>query len=459
VGVALEGIYGEETQEIALSLAHHFRKAGIDEKAITYLYQAGEKAKHRSANEAAIAHFTKGMQLLKKSTHTSERDRQALAFHIAMGVPLVLTRGHADPEVEAAYIEARELCERVGDDPEYFQILHGLRRFYLHRGELEKAHDIGEQLLTLAEHMQDPALLSRAHMMHAETLVHLGKFTQVLETCRQGLSLYNPQQSLPHTYLFGNDTGIGCRIFEAQALWHLGYPDQSRRIAQEALSLARQLSHPFTLVFGLYFTACVFHLCRDIEAVQKYTESLLKISQERGFAMYQAWGMILQGWALAMQSEPEEGIKQIQTGLTAWQSSGAKRMSPHFKLFQIEAYQEAGRIEEGLLSLAEALATVEETGERALEAELYRLKGELLLINERGEAEAEACFRHALQIAREQNARGWELRAAMSLCRLEQRNGQTGEAFETLREVYEWYAEGFDTPDLEEAGKLLSHVT
>jgi predicted ATPase len=455
VGIALEELYGEETQEIALALAHHFLEAGIDEKAVTYLFQAGEKAKGRSANEAAITHLRKGMTLLKQSADLSGRDQRALDFQIALGVPLVLTRGHADPEVEAAYLEARRLCKRVGDDSQYFQVLLGLRRFYLHRGKLERAYEFDEQLLALAQNMGEPTFLSRAYMMNAEILLQLGEFAQALEASEQGLALYDPEQSIHQTTLFGNDAGIGCRIFEVQALWYLGHPDQSRRGTQEMLALAQALSHPFTLVFSLYFTANIFYLCRDIAQVYAYTKSLLEISRVRGFALYQAWGTILQGWAVAMQGDPEAGIKQMQMGLTALKSIGAKTMSPNFKLLQAEAYREAGQIDEGLLLLDEALATVKETGDRIYEAELYRLQGELLLID--GDVtEAEARFRRALQIAREQSARGWELRAAMSLCRLEQRGGQADKAFEMLREVYEWYAEGFDTPDLVEAGKILS---
>jgi DNA-binding SARP family transcriptional activator/predicted ATPase len=459
VGLALETLYGDEVQEIAVLLAHHFQQAGIEDKAISYLFQAGEKAKRRSANESAIAHLTLGLELLEKSADTPERNQRALAFHIALGVPLVLTKGHADPDVEAAYLKARKLCEQVGDDTQYFQVLLGLRRFYLHRGELEKSHEFGKQLIALAQQMGDSAFLSRAYMMHAEILLHLGEFTQVLETSRQGLSLHNPQQSISQTNLFGNDTGIGCQIFESQALWYLGYPDQSRRIAQHAIALARELSHPFTLVFSLYFAATIFHLCQDIKTVIAYTDSLLRISQERGFALYQAWGTILQGWAVTMQGRLEAGIEQIQQGLSSFQSIGARRMPPNFLQIQVEAYRKAGRIDEGLHLLDEAQSIVKVTGERSCESELYRLQGELILTKGCREAEAEVCFLRALQIARAQKAKAWELRAATSLCNLVKRCGPMGKGHEALREIYEWYREGHNTHDLVEAEKLLSRKT
>jgi len=457
VGETLEELYGEETQEIALSLAHHFQQARIDEKTITYLFQAGETAKQRSANEAAIKHLSDGLSLLNELPPTLERDQHALAFQIALGVPLVLTKGHADPEVETAYLKARELCKQVGNDSQYFQVLLGLRRFYLHRGDLEKAQQFGEQLLTLAKRMQDPAFLSRAYMMRAEILLQLGEFIQAFKASRKGLSILAPQQSQSQINLFGNDTEVGCLIFEAQTLWFLGYPDQSQRKIEEALLLARKISHPFTLVFCLFFTAHLSYLCRDIEKVYSYTQTLLEISQARGFALYQAWGTILQGWAMAMLENTETGIKQIHQGLTLLQSAGSKTMTPNFKLLLGEAYRKAEQIDIGLLLLAEALTTVKETGDHMYEAELYRLQGELLINKYQG-ADAEASFLHALEIARNQNARGWELRIILTLCRIEQQNGLAGNACQTLREIYAWYREGFDSNDLIEATRMLSCV-
>ena len=222
--------------------------------------------------------------------------------------------------------------------------------------------------------------------------------------------------------------------------------------------MSQQLSHAFTLVFIQYFTAIIFFLCRDIGAVLSYTQSLLETARARGFTLYQALGTVLHGWAVVMQGEIEAGIGQIENGLAIWQSKCTQRMLLAFRLPQIFAYQEAGRIEEGLLLLAEALETVQETGQRKVQAELYRLQGELLLLDGGDELEARACFQRALRIARQQQARGWELRAATSLCRLAQRGGQAGGACQALREIYAWYQEGFDTPDLVEAGSVLGQV-
>lgn len=466
VGTALEALYGEETQEIAVPLARHFQEAAITEKAIAYLLQAGEKAKRSSANEAAVAHLGQGLALLKTTPETPERDQQELDLQIALGVPLVLTKGHSAPEVEATYARARELCEQVGNTSQRFQVLLGLRRFYLCRGALQISHELGEELLTLAQSAQDPTYLSRAHMMHAETLDSLGEFAQSLEHCRQGIAVYDPRRCHSHIFLYGNDTGVGCKIYESLALWHLGYPDQALRSIRETLALAHELAHPFTLVFALHCTARLHKLCREVGAVQEHVEALLRIATERGFGLYQAWGTILRGWVLAEGGEIVEGIREMQQGLAALRDMGLELLLPEFFSFLAEAYGKAGQTEDGLRLVADALTSVERTGERKFEAELHRLKGELLLSQVEGGAEVEAemgmryhdaetCFQRALEVARRQSAKSWELRAAMSLSRLWQKQGKKEKARKLLQEIYGWFTEGFDTADLMEAKALL----
>jgi predicted ATPase len=468
VGRALEDLCGEETEHMAVILARHFQEAGIAEKAIAYLLQAGEQAKRSSANEAAITHLTRGLALLETIPATPERDQRELHLHIALGVPLVLIKGHASPEVEATYARARELCEPAyaGDIPQRFQALMGLRRYYLARGELGTAQDLGEELLTLAQSEQDPTHLSRAHMMHADTLDSLGEFAQVLDQCQQGLAVYDPRQSRSHIFLFGNDTGVGCQMYEALALWHLGYPDQAMKRADESLTLAHELSHPFTLVFALYYTARLHMLRVEVRAAQEQVEAVLRIATERGFALFQAFGTVLRGWALAEGGEIEEGIGEMQQGLAAWRAMGLEVVLPESLSFLAGAYGKAGQAEEGLRLVSEALSRVERTGERKFGAELYRLKGELLLSQVEAEAkikteadrcyyEAEACFQRALEFARGQRAKSWELRAATSLSRLWHTQGRGEEARELLQEVYGWFTEGFDTADLVEAKALL----
>jgi predicted ATPase len=454
VGTALEGLYGEETQEIAVSLARHFQEAGVVEKAVRYLFQAGEKAKRGSANEEAMAHLTRGLELLKTLPETPERSRWELDLQIALGVPLILTRSHVAPEVGSLYSRARELCEQIGDPPQLFQALLGLRRFYLHRGELPTARELGERLLALAQDEQDPDLRLRAHMMQGETLYRMGDFSDAQDHYDKGMALYDPGQHRYQMYLYGNDTGVLCQVFQALVLWHLGYPDQALQLNREGLSRAQELDHPFTLACALYFTAVLNCFRREARAVRELTEELLGISKERGFALYRAWGTVLHGWALAEQAELEDGIAQMARGLAAWRDMGAELLLPHFLSFLAEAYGKADYVDAGLRLVTDALEMVEETGERTYEAELQRLKGELSLRRE-DEAEAEACFQRALDAARRQNAKSWELRAAMSLGRLWWKQGEIARARELMGGVYDRFTEGFDTADLTEASALL----
>jgi predicted ATPase len=458
VAEAIEVLYPDNPEEYYEQLAYHYEEGGDAEKAIAYLFKAGEKAKQSSANEAAIAHLTRGLELLETMPDTLERTQRELDLQIALGVPLVLTRGHAAPEVETTYARARELSKDVGEPSQRFQVLLGLRRFYLHRGEIQTAHDLGEQLFALAQGMRDPAYLARACTSHGEILYRFGEFARIRAHCERGIALCDPCQRRSHVFLFGNDTDIGCRIFEALAVWHLGFPDQALSKGREMLTLAQELSHPFTLVFALYFAAVLHQLCREVDLVQERTEALLRISAERGFALYSAWGAVLHGWALAEQGRVAEGIARMQEGLGAWRATGAELLLPHFLSFLAQAYGKAGEAEKGLALLAEALALVDENGECCWEAELNRIKGELLLNPDGKEARfrsAESCFRDALTIARRQGTRSWELRAATSLSRLWRREGRKEEAWELLQGVYGGFTEGFDTADLKEARALL----
>jgi predicted ATPase len=221
------------------------------------------------------------------------------------------------------------------------------------------------------------------------------------------------------------------------------------------LTLAQELSHPFTLVFALYFAAALYQLYRDVQAVQQRVEALLGISAEQGFALYLAWGAVLRGWVLGERGQEDDGIDQIRQGIATRQST---MRLPNALAFLAEAYGKVGQVEEGLSVLAEALDRVNESGERCWEAELHRLKGELLLQQGEGERcmpDAETCFQRAIEVARRQQAKSWELRAATSLGRLWERQGKRDQAREQLQEVYGWFTEGFDTPDLLEAKALL----
>jgi predicted ATPase len=273
------------------------------------------------------------------------------------------------------------------------------------------------------------------------------------------MALYDAQQHHALAFRYGIDPGVYFLSHAARPLWLLGFPEQARTSIREALTLARKLAHPFSLAFALHWAATTHQLRREAPAAQEQAEVSMAFSREQGFALWVPGGTVLRGWALTEQGQIEEGIAQMRQGMTAWQATGAEVDRPYYLALLAEGYGKAGRAEEGLHVLAEALAVVDAIEERYYAAELYRLQGELLLTRSAGQhTEAETCFHQALDVARQQQAKSWELRAAMSLSRLWQRQGKRAEAYELLAPIYGWFTEGFDTADLQEAKALLAEL-
>jgi class 3 adenylate cyclase/predicted ATPase/DNA polymerase III delta prime subunit len=468
----LEERFTEITETQPELLAQHYTEAGLIAQAIPYWQRAGQRATQRSAYVEAISHLTKGLELLKALPDTPERAQQELTLQTTLGPALIATKGHTVPEVERAYTRALELCRQVGETPQLFPVLRGLQVFYFIRAEYKTARELAEQLLTLAQRVQDPVLLVGAHLALGQTLYLLGELASAREHLEQGIALYDPQQYRSLAWA-GGHPAVQCLSYVALALWALGYPDQALKKNQEALTVAQELSHPFNLAVALYFAVTLRQNCREGQASQELVEALIALSTEYGFPSYLALGTIGRGWALAEQGKVEEGIAQIHQGIAAWRAIGAELARPSYLGLLAEAYRRAGQVEEGLTVLAEALDVAHKTGAGG-EAELYRLKGELSLKSRspksevtnpqyptpspQSETEAEACFLKAIEIARQQQAKSWELRATMSLARLWQSQGKQHEARNTLSDIYDWFTEGFDTKDLQEAKTLLEEL-
>ncbi|MBI3800895.1 MAG: AAA family ATPase, partial [Deltaproteobacteria bacterium] len=469
---AIEQLWHERLDDHYSELAHHYSRSGNTQKAVEYLGLTGQQAGQRSANAEAINHLTMALALLRTLPDTPERARQELTLQVALGPSLQATKGWAAPEVEHAYSQALALCQQVGETPQLFPALFGLQAFYVHRAKLQTARELAEQGLSLAQKAQDPALLLEAHHMLGYNLLYLGELTLAREYTEQGIALYDPHyHSLAFLY-GGDDPGVCCLSHRALALWSLGYPDQALKSAHEALTLAQRLSHPLSLAVALSFAAMLHQFRRERQPAQEQADAAMTLSTEQGFPYALAEGIILRGWALTEQGQGE-GSAQIRQGLVAYRATGAESFRPYHLALLAEAYGKGGQIAEGLNMLAEALATVDKTGERFYEAELYRLKGKLVLQSGvRGpasenpntqhpapstpaEAEAEACFHTAIEITRQQQAKSLELRATMSLSRLWQQQGKQEEARQLLVEIYDWFTEGFDTADLQEAKALL----
>ena len=435
-------------------LAYHYTEAGLSAQAIIYWQRAGQHAIDRSAYAEAIGHLNKGLEVLDSLPDTPERAQRELALQTALGLVLTATRGHGAPEVGRTYARARALCQQVDDPRQLSATLAGLRRFYLVRGELQTAREIGEQLLRLAQRQHDTALLLWGHFGLGAPLYHLGELAAARVHLEQGIALYDPVQHRVLAFHYGADLGVICRSWAAMVLWHLGYPEQSLQRNREALTLARELAHPFSLFMGQTFAINVHQFRREPQATLEHLEARETLSVEHGFQTG-AEAAIVQGWALVEQGQVEEGILQMRQGL-ALRSEGPRA----YQLTLLAgAYGRAGQITEALATLEEALALVHKNAERLFEAEIYRLKGELLLKQSSDHAaEAETCFHQALTIARRQQAKSLELRVTTSLARLWQNQGKRTEAHELLASVYGWFTEGFDTADLCDARGLLEEL-
>jgi predicted ATPase len=475
-----EAAYGERAREIAAELAVHFVEGRYYYKAVQYLRHAGENAVRRNAHQEAVAHFTRGLDLLATFPDTPERRKHELALQVALGVPLVRTKGYAAPAVAHAYGRARELCQQIGEQPELFTALVGLCSFYVVRAELQTARMLAEQCLRLAQHVQDPALLVEAHFILGITLFYSGELTSAQAILEQGSAFYDPQAHGSLMLHYGQDPGVACRAYASLTRWLLGYPDQALGKNHDALSLARELSHSFSVGATLHTAAWLRQYRQEGPAVQAYAEEEIAVSHEGGFVLWLAAGTILRGWALSEQGAREEGLAQMREGMAALTATGTAIAQPYQLALLAQAHGKSGQTHEGLTLLEQALAAVDKTGERYYEAELYRLRGELTLAGAGPvEQAAEECFLKAIAVAHQQQAKSLELRAVMSLVRLRQQQASAlgalntdcashtaqpiarnhlAEARELLEEVYGWFTEGFDSKDLQDAAALLREL-
>jgi predicted ATPase len=456
IAQVLEAQFPETTEGQPELLAHHYTEAGLTDQAVHYWHQAGQRAIERSAHVEAIAHLRQGLALLQTLPETREHTQREVDMHIALGASLIATKGYGAPEVEQTYTYARQLCRDLEEPHQLFPVLRGLWSYYLTCANFQTAHALGEQLVTLGQQECDASMLCSAHRALGTTLFFLGAVASAHTHFAQGIALYDPQQHRASAFRHGEDAGVICLSRGAWALWYLGYPDQGLAQSDEAVTLAQQSAYLLSLCVALGESARFHQFRREGHTTQERAESALSVATEQGFPQVRAAGSILRGWALTHQGEAKEGIEQLAQGLTAWRATGAEVSRPYFLALLAEAHGIMGDPEPGLKVLKEALALVDTTGERWYEPELYRLKGELLLQQSSDyQAEAENCFHHALDIARHQQAKSLELRAAMSLARLWQQQGKRQEAHDLLAPVYQWFTEGFDTADLQEAKTLL----
>ena len=407
----------------------------------------------------------------------SERE---LTLQTLLAPALMAAKGYGTTEVEQIYDRVLALAQQVEDFPRVFPVLVGVGAFHVVRGKYLTAHEVATQLLRVAESEQDPGLLVEAHAFMGVVAFYRGEFTTASAQLEHSMALYDPQQHQVHAMQYGQDPWVACCSYLAWTLWCLGYPDQAQERSREAITAAQTLHHPMSLAFALGLATILQNVCRDPRAGYDRAEELIALASEHGLPYWVAQGEVARGRALVQSGRAKEGLAQIQQTMQVRRDQDGLGGRPSFVLLA-EAYEATGEAEAGLQALAEAQATAKSSGERFSEAEVYRLKGELLLTQEGnrrkplfvvssrrsvsnshrvapGIQEAEACFVKALDVARRQHAKSLELRAATSVARLWQRQGKLMEARKLLSEVYHWFTEGFETKDLEEAKALLDEL-
>ncbi|MCP4538324.1 MAG: AAA family ATPase [Chloroflexi bacterium] len=466
VGNTLETMYAENRAEavdmatVAGQLAWHFEVAGMVDKAVDYLFQAGERAVQMSANEEALVHYTRGLELLETLPGSPERAQHELSFQLALGVPLRAIKSYGTPERGRVYDRAHQLSQQIGEPSQIFQTLLMQWSYCMPRAEHRKALGMAKQALDLARQIEDPVQTAAAHTALGMNLVYLGEFTQARINFELALADYDPRQRQSLISLIGQDIKVTCLAYLSWVLWFLGYPDQALQRTDEAIALARDLGQPFGLGFALGIAGCVVHLrCGKYDVALEEAETLLELWAEHGFALYQAWGKCVKGRALTELGRTEEGLSTLREGVVACKSVGILASHTQQLANFAKACASAGQIEEGLSVIAEALALVEEADERHFEADLSLRKGELLMVKGRAHwVEAQDCLYQAIEVARRQSAKSWELRAVTILCRLWREQDKHKEARQLLAKTLGWLTEGFDTIDLQQAKALLEEL-
>jgi predicted ATPase len=464
IGEHEEAFMGERASEIAAELAMHFEQGRDFDRAAHYLRQAADNANRRFAHQEAVMLARRGIELLKTLPDTEARNRRELALLMALCVAAPVTQGFGAAEVGKTHNRARELCERLGESLQLFRVLRGLRNYHLFRAEFKASHETCERLLNLARSNADNLLLVQSHHALAVTLIHLGEFAAAVENCEQGLAFYDPRQR--HYYLTDHrfDPEAALRYAAAWAQWFLGYPDQALSKIHEALAQAENSRHPENFCITTFYATFLHQLRREARKTLEMAEALIARAGEYGLVAWNAIGTSLRGWALVELGRSSEGIALIRHSFTTHGEAGTEVARLHFRSLLAESLMKDGQVEEALALVDETLGAAFRNGGHYFLAELYRLKGELLLncglgLWDCGSNGPEECFHQSIEIARRQSAKSLELRAALSLSRLWQKQNRIEEARQTLLEIYNWFTEGFDTEDHKEARELLEQLS
>ena len=461
VAEGIEQLYHDRVQAFSEELAYHYSRSDSTDKSLEYFYKAGEKAKSRSAYESAIGHFREGLEVVATLPEGEIRDRQELQFQAALGSALIPVRGFGSEETGKVFQKAEALLGQVKDQPEVYRVLWGLWVNALGRRELQTAHEIATKVLDTGCRLDAPGVIVHGHHAVGHALFVTGRGAQSVSHFKRGIALYNPGRDRDLAYQFGSeDPGVGCHGHLSETLTWLGYLDQGLQRGLEGLALAREIDHPFSTGFALHRLGMVHRWRRENIDKRAHHQEQIDIAAQYDIKKWHPRIAVEGGWLLAEQGRYQEAIRSIKGGIELWVTKGITLYQAESLGVLAEAYLKAGLLDEGLDAISRAIALVEGSDERYWYAELLRLRGELLIEREPADVEgkAEACFTRALQVAGDQGAKLFELRAAVSLTRLLRNRRQLEDARQVLEPVYGWFTEGLDTADLTEARELLRNL-
>jgi tetratricopeptide (TPR) repeat protein len=456
VAEALLAYYGKQSTDVASELAFLFEAARDWSRATEYYLVAANNASEVFALQEAGALAQRGLEMLRLLPETPECAKQELALQTMLGQSLMVAKGYALPEVEQAFIRARELSMQLNEIPQLFRAQFSLAIVYVVRAEYQRAFDHGEQCLRLAEKARHKPLIMQSHWVIGLSQCYLGQFTAARDHFERTIAIHDGAGIDSAASIYG---AVLSRAHLARMLLYLGYPDQSQQVMNEAIARAKLMRFGVAAANTLALAAYLKAYHHEVTKALEFAGATAWYAEEHGLPYYAAVASVMRGWALAMQNQQQEGIALIREGLASYLAIGTKQQHGYFLALLAEALDRGGQAREHLNTLEQAIDVANQNNEPYYDAELYRLRGEALVQAEPATtSEAESCYRRAIEISRQQQAKSFELRAVMSLARLLQRQDKGDEAQMILREVYEWFTEGFDTPDLKAAGVLLDEL-
>ena len=461
IATALAAEYAESAKAEPELLAHHYTEAGLADRAIPYWQEAGRRAAERVADVEARAHLQQALKLLKELPETSARDEQEVETLILLGPVLMNTEGSTSTKVRDTYLRARDLCDRVGERTQRFPVIWGLWAYSIYAAEITSALGLARELLELAESLGNQDFLLQAHHAAWTCQNWLGDHSAGVAHADKGLALYDVRRHRAHAFTYaGHDPGVCAAVQSAWALWFLGHPHQAKKRIEWALQLAPAVAHSFSTATALAIASLVHLLRREANSGLEFADELIRFCDVHGLPLWRANGQVLRGWALSEMGRAAEVVDDLRSAIRQRQAAGGVRARVPLYLAALgQALAQVGEATEARSVIDEAVGEMEKSGERWFESFISWAEGRVCEAHPQQDlGRAAVCYARACEIARRQDAKSMELRAATSLAELWAQDGRQHEAHAMLAPVYGWFTEGFDTPDLKDAAALLARL-